>query len=143
MDTYFNIHLKNPEFASRLDKYSLNLLNQKIVEIFNSNPNEILEYLSVLLNMRDFKLDHIYFGLLESDLFIRKYFEIEFDSVFKEYLNNPLEYYERIIQTFMLSSYFNTEEKVKTNVLNIIKSNLDKLDDKSIKRLERIIKTST
>ena len=143
LDRYFSTLMKNPNFMLKLDTSSVSLLNQKIVAIFNEAPSETIDYLSTLLKRQDFKLDYIYFGLIDSDLFKDKFFVIEFKKVFSDYLKNPSSYYEQIFQTFILSSHFDTNEKIRREILNWIELSFSKLNSKSVDRLKKIIKTCT
>jgi hypothetical protein len=143
LDRYFSILMRKPNFMLKIDINSLTLLNQKIIEIFNESPNETIDYLEVLLKRQDFKLDYIYFGLMDSDLFKNKFFDIEFNKVFTDYLKNPSSYHEQIFQTFMLSSHFDTDDKIRTEIINLIESSYSKLDNKSVNRLKKIKKTCT
>jgi len=143
LDRYFSVLMRNPNFMLKIDASSITLLNQNIKEIFNESPKETIDYVEILLKHQDFKLDYIYFGLIDSDLFKNKFFDVEFKKVFSNYLKNPSSYYEQILQTFLLSSHFDTDEKIRTEILNLIKSSFSKLDNKSVKRLKKIIKTCT
>jgi hypothetical protein len=143
LDRYFNLLINNQNFMTRIDSNSLSLLNLKIVEIFNKSSNNMMIYLNDLLKHQDFKLDYIYFGLMDSDLFKIKFFETEFKKLFFDYLKNPSGYYEQIFQTFILSNYFDVNEKIRIEIINLIEANYGRLDNKSVDRLKKIIKTCT